>query len=604
MTTTNPNPSEANSKVALDDNLSKVFELICSPTCPDRMAAVRSLLNLHRGPVERCPDGLSFDTRTVTEHVVEMAPKAADFVLEELAAKYYVKDPAAVQMSIRQQWVKFNDPKDRVQKGQFYTTPKVVELFKEQMDLLLGTLPKDTVILDPAAGTGNLTLQFPTHRTVNCDIDAGPVGILEELGCEDVVHCNSLVGVSRAKFHLKDSESVVLGMNPPFNNETSMHHRDQKAGHKQACDPALKCRDLAGSFLKLGVELNAKGMVVIHPFALLSKATNFKGLGNFTHKFRLSQGVLVSSAEFGLKGTPFAVLIGTYVPGSMSYEDVRLMELPIYRTVASDLLHQGEFLKLAHANPNTTKPIRGSTPTQEMKQDSEIGLHIFNFRDINNVMSSAGFTTVKSSSTIPIQVSNLGHYAYINCLRRYLPPDFAIGNLDPLVRQSDLDNTDFMDACIYDTVMANHKIAAFDRNNPKSFVCTSGLLAAAQQKALAFTSQAGDQTVAQNLNVHQCFFDYWMHGTGAEALQALLKAHFVALKKASILTRKSAVATVMGTSRVGTLSQVAGIDRLARLAIAVMQEALGIAARSIVDHDSARPPTHGPAEDQSATEIH
>lgn len=579
MTTTNLNPGTANSKAALDDNLSKVFAMICSKACPDRMAAVRSLLNLHREPVERCPEGLSFDTRTVTEHVVEMAPKAADFVLKELISKYYVKDQAAVQMSVRQQWVKFNDPKDRVQKGQFYTTPKVADLFKDQMDLLLGTLPKDTVILDPAAGTGNLTLQFPTHRTVNCDIDAGSVAILQELGCEDVVHGNSLVGAKRAKFHLKDADTVVLGMNPPFNNQTSMHHRDLKAGHEQACDQSLKCRDLAGSFLKLGVELGAKGMVVIHPFALLSKSTNFKGLGSFTQKFRLSQGVLVSSAEFGLKGTPFAVLIGTYLPGSMTYEDVRQMELPIYRTVDGDLLHQGEFLKLAHAHPQTTKLIRGMPPTNGMSQESEIGLHIFNFRDINNVMSSAGFTTEKSSSTIPIQMSNLGHYAYIHCMRRYLLPDFAIGNLDPLVRQTDLDNTDFMDACIYDTVMANSKLAAFDRKNLKSFVVALGLLAAAQQKAQALAAQTEAITGARGLNVHQCFVDYWTQGTGAEALQATLKAHFLALKKASIVTRKTAVATLMGTSRIGTLTQIAGTDSVARLSIAVMHQALGIASR-------------------------
>ena len=474
MTTSDIKHSAANDKQVLDSNLNKVFALICSKACPDRMAAVRSLLNMHREPVERCPEGLCFDTHTVTKHVVEMSPKAADFVLKELISKYYVQDQAAVQMSIRQQWVKFNDPKDRVQKGQFYTTPQVAALFKDQMDLLLGPLPKDTVILDPAAGTGNLTLQFPTHRTVNCDIDAGSVAILQELGCEDVVYGNSLVGATRAKFHLKDADTLVLGMNPPFNNQTSMHHRDLKAGHVQTCDTALQCRDLAGSFLKLGLELGAKGMVVIHPFAILSKSTNFKGLGSFTQKFRLSQGVLVSSAEFGLKGTPFAVLIGTYLPGSMTYEDVRQMELPIYRKVDGDLLHQGEFLKLAHAHPNTNKLIRGTPPTKGMPQDSEIGLHIFNFRDINNVMSSAGFTTEKSSSTIPIQMSNLGHYAYIQSMRRYMPPDFAIGNLDPLVRQTDLDNSEFMDACVYDTVMANPKLAAFDRKNPKSFVVIWG----------------------------------------------------------------------------------------------------------------------------------
>lgn len=579
MTTTDINSNTAYGKLALDNNLSKVFAMICSKACPDRMAAVRSLLNLHREPAERCPEGLSFDTRTQTEHVVMMAPKAADFVMKELVGKYYVQDPAAMQMSVRQQWVKFNEPKDRVQKGQFYTSPQVAELFKEQMDLLLATLPNDTVILDPAAGTGNLTLQFPTHRTVNCDIDAGSVAILQELGCEDVVHGNSLMGANRVKFHLKDVDTLVLGMNPPFNNQTSMHHRDLKAGHVQVCDEALRCRDLAGSFLKLGVELGAKGMVVIHPFAVLSKATNFKGLGDFTQKFRLSQGVLVSSAEFGLKGTPFAVLIGTYLPGSMTYDDVRQMELPIYRKVEGDLLHQGEYLQLAHAQPNITKLIRGSTPAQDMPKDSEIGLHIFNFRDINNVMSSAGFTAAKSSSTIPIQMGNLDHYAYISCLRRYLPPDFAIGNLDPLVRQADLDNADFMDACIYDTVMANPKLAAFDRKSLQSFVVTQGFLATAQQKAQAFAVQGNAQKAAQHLNVHQCFVDYWTQGSGADALQTTLTAHFAALKKASIVTRKTAVATVMATSRVGTVSRVAAGDGLARLVMAVVQQVLAIAAR-------------------------
>jgi hypothetical protein len=152
--------------------------------------------------------------------------------------------------------------------------------------------------------------------------------------------------------------------------------------------------------------------------------------------------------------------------------------------------------------------------------------------------------------------------------------------------------------------MANPKLTAFDRKNLKSFVVSLGLLAKAQQKAQAFATQAGAQQVAKNLNVHQCFVDYWTQGTGADALQAMLKAHFVALKKASIVTRKTAVATVMGTSRVGTLSQVAGTDRLARLAIAAMHQALGIAARPIAEHFSAQPTAHGPAEDQPAARNH
>ena len=133
---------------------------------------------------------------------------------------------------------------------------------------------------------------------------------------------------------------------------------------------------------------------------------------------------------------------------------------------------------------------------------------------------------------------------------------------------------------------------------------THGLLESAQQKAQVFAAKQVAQLLDQGLNVHQLFVDYWTQGTGVDALQASLKAHFVALKKASIVTRKTAVATVMGTSRVGTLSQVAGTDRIARLAIAVMHQALDIAARPIAEHSTAQPTAHAPAEDQPITRNH
>ena len=108
---------------------------------------------------------------------------------------------------------------------------------------------------------------------------------------------------------------------------------------------------------------------------------------------------------------------------------------------------------------------------------------------------------------------------------------------------------------------------------------TLGLLAVAKKKAQAFADQTAALTGAQGINVHQCFVDYWVQGTGSDALQVMLKAHFSELKKASIVTRKTAVATVMGTSRVGTLSRVVAGEGFSQLAVAVMQKALAITAR-------------------------
>ena len=562
-------------KQALEPNLNAYLSLCASDACPDPMAAVRSALNLHRLPIERRTEGLVFASRTVASHVVEMSDKAADFVMNELVNKYTVSDPSVIQLAIRQQWVNFNTSKDRVRLGQFYTPEHVTAQFKELLDPVLDLLPKNTVLLDPAVGTRALLSLDNSHRCIGADIDPRAVAINAELGYDDVLETNSLCDVSRAKFGVGESDPLVLVMNPPFNNKTSMHHRAEKTGQVHTCDAAVAAPDLGVSFLKLGVVLKADAMVVIHPWSLLGKQNNFRDLGSFSSDYRLTQGAIFSSAEFGLKGEEFPVLIGVYRPGSMTYEDFRQMELPIYRNVGGTLMHDGEFLKLAHAQ-SLTKPIRGGTPTKDMRQDSEFGIYQFNLRDNNNVKSTANLTTKRSSSTIPVQASNLGHYSHINCLRRYLENDFTTGNLNPLVREADLQDAEYLDACIYDTVMSNQGLLPFDRKNKASIVVTHQLLAKAMQKAPLFKGSG--------VNPHQAFVDFWATGTAANALAPFFNAYFAKLKKDCILVKKTPIATVMGTSKlaptlapqVGTAIPVAIDAPLTKLVVATLQRAMGL----------------------------
>lgn len=500
----------------VDSNLSVIVKRI-HDKCPEVSAGIVSLLHLGQQPVCKVRDGLAFGFGTVAQHIVRMSPEAADWVVDELIGQYHVVDTAKVQAFLRHQWSHFKPKADRQAIGQYFTPEHVVKAITPMIDKLIAASP-EAVVLDPAAGGGALVSHIHTHRVVVADRDSSAVALLQALGFPEVVRTNSLVGASRAKFGVQDDERLVMIMNPPFKGDNQAQHD---------CDAAFEANDQCVSFLKMAASLKPEVIVCIQPLTTLIKDRNFKQLGSFANAYTLTSAMLLSSAEFGLGGEEFPLIVACYEPGSMTPATIEQFQFPILRNVAGALLDGGERLQLSKVQ--TTKGvIRNMPPNKGASTTSPLGIYQFNFRHINFVAGKGNLSETPSASMIPVDLGNLGHYAYINCFKRHFKSDFVVGNLDPLCQLADLADPDFVDACIYDTVIANsHRMDVFKRGNPKSALITAAFIANSRGKARTYTGAIP--------NPHQAFVDWWDKGTGVDALKPYFVSYFATLKAKSLV---------------------------------------------------------------------
>lgn len=500
----------------VDDHLPAVVKLIRDKS-PQLVPATRALLNLSRKPVVMDAKGLLFGAGTAAPYLIEMSAKTAQWVLAELVEKFDVRNPAAVQAFIRNQWSHYVPKSDKAARGQYFTPENAVKGITALIQPVLKTLP-NAVLLDPAAGAGALLAPFDAHRRIAADIDPVAAALLNELGFAEVIKGNSLVKANRAKFGLQAQDDLVVMLNAPFNgsNQTGV-----------VCDDAFKATDSCVSFLKMVASLGPKAILSIQPLTTLIKERNFKELASFAQTYRMHSGFVMSSDEFALGGEEFPLAVMVYTPGSMTFADVEQFAFRIYRNVGGTLMDSGERLQLSKVE--TTKGlIRNMPPKAGMAKQSELGIYQFNFRHINFVKAKGNLADKTSPSMIPVQKADFWQYAYINCFKRHFETDFVVGNLDPLCRKSDFIDQDFLDACIYDTIMANsHRLLPFDRANAQSIVLIEGILTDAKVKAKAFKG-AG-------INPHQAFVDFWTLGTGKDALTPFFRDYFAKLKAANLV---------------------------------------------------------------------
>jgi hypothetical protein len=295
----------------------------------------------------------------------------------------------------------------------------------------------------------------------------------------------------------------------------------------------------------MAASLNPESIVAVLPLSTLTKERNFKSFGFDTLKYRYAHGFIMSSKEFALGGAEFAILVGVFEPGLMSFADIEQAAFPIYENVDGALVDSGKSLKLDQLE-TTQGFIRSMTPKAGNPTTSTLGVYQFNFRDINFVKGHGNLSDTESASSIPVEMDTLGQYAYINCFKRHFVNDFVVGNLTPLIRKTDFANGDFVDACIYDAIMGNeHRMTAFSRANKKSFVVTRRVLESARTKAAAFTGSG--------INVHQAFVDFWDHGTGADALTPFFRDYFAKLKAANLIQKSPSTASVHSAVAAATI---------------------------------------------------
>ena len=526
-----------NSTRALETAIPEVFQMLHSSRCPDPETGLLIALNMHKTPVVEDTKGLIFGAGTSEQSLIEMPADQVRFFQRHLLSRFHVNCHASVLQAVRHQWTHYLPSPKRVSMGQFATPANLTKAVEDLVRPQLDSMP-DACVFDPAVGMGALLQPFKGHRLVGWDIDQTAVRIMKEMGFTNVGHGNSLVNVSRKRFGIGEDEKLIIVGNSPYNDGSSQHKRQLKTvtpNTAAICDPDIQARDVGMSFMLAAAKLDPVAICLIHPASYLIKEANFKLLRQFSAKYRLEMALLCSSEEFGLRGTPFPVVVALYKPGTMDYSHIENFEFEVYHNTSSVLLDSGKRLKLA--NLETTKGfIRNLPPKAGMATTSDIGIYHFNYRDANYVITSATLTTKPSASTIPVQFCELEKYAYLNCFRRYFGKDFVFGNLNPLVRKSDFQNPDFVDACIYDAIMNNQNLAPFSRANPKSVVLTKGILAGAKAKAAQFSGQG--------VNPHTAFVHFWASGQSANALSQFFTDYFIQLKAASLIKKPTALATV------------------------------------------------------------
>lgn len=524
-----------NTTRALETAIPEVFQLLHSSRCPDPATGLLIILNMHKSPIADDPKGLVFGAGTSEQRLIEMPSDQVRFFKRHLLSCFHVNCHESILQGVRHQWTHYLPSPKRVSMGQYHTPANLSKLVEDVVRPLLDSMP-DACVFDQAVGMGALLQPFKGHRVVGWDIDQTAILIMKEMGFSNVGHGNSLVNVSRKTFGIGEEEKLIIVGNPPYNDGSSQHKRQLKTATPNVasiCDPDIEARDVGMSFMLAAAKLDPEAICLIHPASYLIKESNFKLLDRFSAKYRLEMGLLCSSEEFGLRGTPFPVVVALYKPGKMDYSHIENFELEVYRNTSGVLLGSGERLKLS--NLETTKGfIRNLPPKKGMATTSDIGIYQFNFRDANYVITSATLTTKPSASTIPVQFSELRKYAYMNCFRRYFGKDFVFGNLNPLVRKHDFLSPDFVDTCIYDTIMNNQNLAPFNRANAQSIVLTKGILADAKIKAAQYSGQG--------VNPHAAFVAFWSSGQSPNALAKFFDHYFAQLKATSLIKKTTAIA--------------------------------------------------------------
>lgn len=519
-------------RLNLDDHIDSVLRLIYGKHCPDSVAALMAVLNLHKRPVLVTNKAIFFAPGTAEERAIDVSPAARDFIVSELTNKYQVQDPELVKYHIRHRWSQYQADGRKAGLGKYYTPEHLVTSVRELLGPVLREEP-DAYVADLAAGCGAFLAAFEDYRILGRDIDDQAVLVLKEMGFGNIAVDNSLKEVSREKIGLHEDDTLVLVGNPPYNDTTSLNKRystDKKEALAVAVDADIRSKDLGISFLRAFAKLRPKAICVLHPLSYLTKEANFRALKEFSQQYKLTAGFVFSSAEFGANigaKTPFAVVAALYEPGEMAYADIQAFRFPIFKEVAGSFRDSGERLVLNHVR-TIDGLIRKYPPTKGMPTVSDIGLYNYNIRDTNSLITSGAITANTDDNRIPVQFDELWKYAYLNCIKRYFGYDFVFGNLSPVCREADFDKPWFRDACVLDTIMNHPNLAPTKRGSADSFVVTKFVLSDAKRRAKAFIE-------CDVPNFYQAFVEYWERGADTQrVMKPWFEQYFSNLRECSL----------------------------------------------------------------------
>lgn len=568
-------------KLPLDEHVDEALRSIYGKHCPNGQKALKALLNLHKTPFAAANKKLYFGIGTPDEFELDVDDETKAFIVGQLVNKFWIRDATAVKAHVRHNWSSYQPESKKAGMGKYYTPVHPVELVQQMLAPILTRHP-NAYVADLAAGCGAFIGAFEDYNVIGRDIDPDAVDVLLDMGFVNVKEANSLLDVSRVNLGIGADDVLVINGNPPWNDASSMNKRygtDKKDALSIHTDPDVRAKDLGLSFLKAYAKLSPTAICVLHPLSYLIKSTNFRQLGSFASKFKLTRGVVFSSNEFAdlATKTPFPVVVALYEPGEMTFEDIQTFPFEVFDWVTpedngagagrapaplialtpdsapsapnepapaaqTELMQvqpeapvfqgTGQLLVLSHIE-TIDGLIRKYPPTKGMAQTSDIGLCQYNLRDANSLITSGGFSSSNDDNSVPVQFAEWRQYAYLNTLKRNFGKDFVFGNLSPLVSREDMALDVFLDACGADAVLNNQGMHLFS-NRRFSFVTTKFVINDFRRKAKTFprVSLRGIELP----NFYEAFVDFWDGKilVPKDVLTPFFRAYFVALKERAL----------------------------------------------------------------------
>lgn len=319
---------------------------------------------------------------------------------------------------------------DTVNLGSYYTPEIIVDLV---YSVLQKNVPgiEDFTILDSSCGYGSfLAKKNIAKRLVGADIDEKAVSEAKKrINNVDFICQNSLVSVCRKNLTIKNNEKLIAIGNPPYNDATSIIRNSIKDVTVQdKIDSDIKTRDLGISFLLSYDKLQADYVCVLHPLSYLIKKANFALLSRFAKKYRLIDGIIISSHEFSdtSRGMAFPILIALYKKDQMgmTYDYIQNYQFKVkddgfFRPRDFDTI-----VNYVQKYPNKKYLNKNDKPVAKF----------WTLRDINALKRNRTFIDTDTYNTVYVLMEKLPYYCYIDIFKQYADKmPYFIGNCDVII---------------------------------------------------------------------------------------------------------------------------------------------------------------------------
>jgi hypothetical protein len=242
--------------------------------------------------------------------------------------------------------------------------------------------------------------------------------------------------VARSNYHITNDEKLIMIGNPPYNDTTSIIGQNTKDKTIQdEIDKDIKTRDLGMSFLLSYNKLDADYICVLHPLSYLIKKANFTSLKELTKRYKLVDGIIISSHEFPdtSRKTAFPILISLYNrdKNGMDYDYVKNYK---FRTKECATFSLGNFDTIANY-------ISKYPNKKDFSDTNKPVAKFYTMRDINALKRSRTFIENDMTNTVYVSADKLPYYCYVDVFKKYadqLP--YYFGNCDIIIDKEELSN--------------------------------------------------------------------------------------------------------------------------------------------------------------------